>query len=139
MKGIAYYITESIDDPARIFIIIKPGFFKYTQQILEYFRKEGWVVEKQRSKRLLLKEARQLYKIHKDEDWYKDLCIYMSSDITTAFILKNEDLKMSPKIFEGTSSIKDVIRKEYGESDMRNVIHSSDSPEHMRQEQSIYF
>lgn len=139
MKAISVYLNESLHKPAEIFIIIKPGFFQYTQNILDCFAEEGWKILKQRSKKLLLKEARQLYKIHKNEDFYDDLCKYMSSDITTAFILRNEDKEMSDKIFHETSAIKDDIREKYGESDMRNVIHSSDSLEHMIQEQSIYF
>lgn len=139
MKDLTLFLAESIIDPARIFIIIKPGFFKYSKDILDRFNQDGWDVEKSRTKKLLLKEAKELYKIHKKEDWYKPLCEYMSSEPTTAFILINKGLKMSPKIFDMVGEIKDEIREKYGESDMRNVMHSSDSIDHMRHEQSIYF
>lgn len=133
------YLNESLHEPARIFVIIKPGFFKYSQQILERFAVDGWEVEKSRTKQLLLKEAKRLYSIHKKEDWYKPLCEYMSSEPTTAFILINKKRQKSPSIFDEVGSIKDEIRNEYGESDMRNVMHSSDSFEHMRNEMSVYF
>ena len=141
MKNLNEILAESVNNSnaARIFIIIKPGFFNIAQDILNKFKEAGYIIEKQTSKKLLLKEAKQLYKIHKDEDWYNDLCDYMSSDITTAFILINKNKKMSPQIFKEINLIKDEIRNEYGESDMRNVIHSSDSINHMKQEQSIYF
>lgn len=139
MKNITEYLLESINNPARIFIIIKPGFFKYSAGILQRFAQDGWVVEKSRTKQLLLREARALYKIHKKEDWYKPLCDYMASEPTTAFILKNDNIEMSPDVFKQTIAIKDEIREKYGESDMRNVIHSSDSIEHMNDEKSIYF
>ncbi len=139
MESLTTHLTESLHNPAEIFIIIKPGFFQYTQDILNRFAEGGWKILKQRSKKLLLQEAKQLYKIHKKEDFYKDLCKYMSSDITTAFILRNDKLKQSPDTFKETTKIKDEIRDKYGESDMRNVIHSSDSLEHMNQEKSIYF
>lgn len=141
MKAIKTYLTEEIErgKDARIFIVIKPGFLKYSQQILQAFFDEDWEIEKQTSKQLLLKEAQKLYSIHKKEDWYKPLCEYMSSEKTTAFILVNHNMKMSKTVFEHTSKIKDELREKYGESDMRNVIHSSDSLEHMKQEQAIYF
>ena len=139
MKSITHYLNESLLHPARIFIIVKPGFFKYSQEILERFAKDGWELEKSRTKQLLPKEAKALYKIHKDEEWYKPLWEYMSSEPTTAFILINRQKSMTPSIFAETSAIKDEIREKYGESDMRNVIHSSDSIEHMEHEQHIYF
>lgn len=141
MKSIKTYLTEEVErgKDARIFIVIKPGFLKYSQQILQAFFDEDWEIEKQTSKQLLLKEAQKLYSIHKKEDWYKPLCEYMSSEKTTAFILVNHNMKMSKTVFEHTGKIKDELREKYGESDMRNVIHSSDSLEHMKQEQAIYF
>lgn len=139
MKRLSEFLTESVKNAARIFIIIKPGYFNKAQDILERFEEVGYTIERQTSKKLLLREARSLYKIHKDEDWYKDLCDYMSSGVTTAFILINKDKKMSPEVFEEVGAIKDEIRDKFGESDMRNVMHSSDSVEHMKHEQSIYF
>lgn len=139
MKSLTTHLYEAIKDPARIFIIIKPGFFKHTKEILEMFAEEGWKIERSTTKQLLLSEARTLYKIHKDEKWYQPLCEYMSSEPTTAFILRNDDLDMSPEIFKQTNAIKDRVREKYGESDMRNVMHSSDSIQHMQQERSVYF
>lgn len=138
MKNLAQYLTESSFDPGRIFIIVKPGFAKLTHKILEEFESEGWYVEKSRPKVLTLKEAKKLYDIHKKEEWYEPLCEYMSSDISTAFILRSS-APMDKHVFEDTGKIKDRIREKYGESDMRNVIHSSDSYEHMKHEMSVYF
>lgn len=135
----SYMLTESAKDPGRIFIIIKPGFEKLSQIILEKFADAGWKLEMSKTKTLLLSEAKKLYAIHKKEEWYKPLCEYMSSGPTMAFILRNDSIPMTPKVFEITGAIKDEIRDEYGESDMRNVIHSSDSIEHMNEEKAIYF
>ena len=135
----SYMLTESAKNPGRIFVIVKPGFLKLSQTILERFAEDGWKLEMSKTKQLLLSEAKKLYAIHKKEDWYKPLCEYMSSEPTTAFILKNDAVPMSPKVFELTGAIKDEIREEYGESEMRNVIHSSDSIEHMATEKAIYF
>jgi nucleoside diphosphate kinase len=60
----------------------------------------------------------------------------MSSDITRAFIFTKET---NDDEFKEASRIKDEIREEWGESDMRNVVHSSDSKENFEKEASIYF
>ena len=139
MKTLLSYINESNESTqnSKIFVIIKPGFTDLSGEIIKEFKKRGFVVDKIRTKRLLLSEAKELYKIHKDEKFYEPLCKYMSSDISTAIIFRNDNLLMS--IFRVVGNIKDKIRKEYGESDMRNVIHSSDSYEHMQDEYKVYF
>lgn len=134
MISLYEYITESLND--KIFVIIKPGFLNLSDEILEKFMSNGYELYQMKTKKLLLSEAKELYSIHKEEDFYEDLCKYMSSDLSTAIIFKNSNSK---NIFEDTKKIKDSIRKQYGESDMRNVIHSSDSLSHMINEQSIYF
>lgn len=139
MKGLSEYLLESLVHPGRIFIIIKPGFLNKSQEILQKFEENGWKMERQVSKKLLEKEAKSLYKIHKKEDWYDDLVKYMSSELSMGVILINNNIKMSKSIFEEISAVKDTIRAEMGESEMRNVIHSSDSYEHMREEAGIYF
>jgi nucleoside diphosphate kinase len=60
----------------------------------------------------------------------------MSSGPCRAFIIGKAN---SMKPFEEVAKIKDEIRKKYGESDMRNVLHSSDSAENMEHEASIFF
>lgn len=141
MKSLKSKLNELgllVDRKKYIFTVIKPGFLNIGQKIIERFEEDGWKVSKMRTKQLLLSEARLLYSVHKKEDFYKDLCIYMSSGPSTAIIFTKDDL-MDNDIFKEVSEIKDEIRKEYGESDMRNVLHSSDSLEHMEVEQVIYF
>ena len=65
----------------KIFVIIKPGFLQHSQSIIERFKERGWKVEKTRVKKLLLSEAKSLYKVHKEEDFYKPLCEYMKRKI----------------------------------------------------------
>ena len=82
-----------------------------------------------------MSEAKELYKVHAQEDFYEDLCKYMSSGLSTAMIL----YKKSDNVFKDFEKLKDKIREEYGESDMRNVIHSSDSYKNFTHESQIYF
>lgn len=125
-------------DKQYIFTVIKPGALQYAKKIIEMFEKCGWEVAKLRTKQLLRKEAKKLYAVHKEEHFYNDLCKYMSSGPSMA-ILYTRDKLPNPDIYKEVEELKDKIRDKFGESDMRNVLHSSDSYEHMQKEMGIYF
>lgn len=138
MENLATYLSTNISDPMRkdhVFVIIKPGFYNLANDLFAIFADHGYKIVKSKTKRLTLEEAKSLYKVHKKEDFYNDLCKYMTSDITMAFILK----KKSDDIFKEFAKLKDQIREKYGESDMRNVLHSSDSYKNFTHESQIYF
>ena len=131
--------SSNVDDSKyNIFVIIKPGFLKDSQFIINEFEKRGWVVDRIKTKRLLLSEAKRLYEPHKKEEWFNDLCNYMSSDLSMGVIFI-KDKPMTKKMFDETNKIKDIIRNSLGESEMRNAIHSSDSLERLQIERGIYF
>jgi nucleoside-diphosphate kinase len=114
------------------FVIIKPEFLRYQQEIEDILLSNGFSINKKLKKTLSLDEAMNLYKMHENEDFYEDLCKYMSSGDSIGYILnnrKNKDL----------SKLKDQIREKYGKSDMKNVMHSSDSQENVTRESKIYF
>lgn len=130
--------TVNITDPMNsnhVFVVIKPGFERLLGELCQLFKDKGYKIEKIKTKRLILSEAKDMYKMHSKEEFYKPLCEYMSSGLTTAFILK----KKSKNIFKEFAKLKDEIREKYGESDMRNVIHSSDSYKNFKHESSVYF
>lgn len=138
MESLTTYLSSNISDPMRkdhVFVIIKPGFYNLSSELFNIFTEHDYKVIKSKTKRLTLDEAKSLYKVHKKEDFYNDLCKYMSSDITMAFILK----KKSDNIFKEFAKLKDEIREKYGESDMRNVLHSSDSYKNFTHESQVYF
>jgi nucleoside-diphosphate kinase len=122
----------------RVFVIIKPGFIDKTKEILNIFKKYGWELDLTTIKQLQLSEAKALYAVHKNEDFYKDLCNYMSSGPSRAMILKKPGV-LTQKTFDAIATIKNIIRDKWGESDMKNVLHSSDSYESMQNEYVIYF
>lgn len=133
MKQLKEYLTDPKKD--EVFVIIKPGFLKKSDEIMKTIKDDGFELVKTRTKLLTLKEAQTLYKIHKEEEWYKPLCDYMSSDLSLGLLFRSKDKDPLKKMGE----IKNKIREKFGESDMRNVMHSSDSYEHMLDEQCIYF
>ena len=139
LKQILKEVSEfSTQNEKVLFVIIKPGFLNLTKEVIDTMVEHGWEFKRIKSKRLLLSEAQQLYKIHKKEDWYESLCKYMASDITIG-LLFHKPGQVERKDFKEMDEIKDGIREKYGESDMRNVIHSSDSFKHLKDEASLYF
>lgn len=138
MKTLTDYLSTNFSDPMlknHVLVVVKPGFENMISTICDIFKTNGYTIVKTKTTRLTLEQAKELYKVHKKEKFYDDLCNYMSSGITTAFILK----KKSDNIFDEFAKLKDKIREEYGESDMRNVLHSSDSYKNFTHESQIYF
>ena len=135
MKNLREYLVEDPLKKNHVLVVIKPGFENLLGTLCELFKQNGYKIVKTKTKRLLESEAKSLYMVHAKEDFYEDLCKYMSSGPSTAMIL----YKKSDNIFKDFEKLKDMIREEYGESDMRNVIHSSDSYENFTHESPIYF
>ena len=123
---------------AWIFAVVKPGFENKCKDIIELFEKKGWKLSRTRTKQLTLREAHQLYLVHKKEKFYEDLCEYMASDISVGLIFEKPG-KISKAIFDEVGKIKDIVREKWGRDDMRNVLHSSDSLSAMERESELYF
>lgn len=138
MKSLRQHLIHINPNYKSIFVVIKPGFLKLSDEVIKFYKKHGWNIEKTTIKQLTLEEAKELYKVHEKESFYEDLCNYMSSDLSRAFIFyKISNLKTDP--FKEATTLKEEVRKTWGESDMRNVVHSSDSLENMQHESAVYF
>lgn len=138
MKDLATYLSSNLSDPMRrghVLVVVKPGFEHLLSTLTQMFIDNHYEIIKSVTKRLQLSEAKQLYKIHKKEDFYNDLCEYMSSGPSTAFILK----KNTDNVFKDFAKIKDTVREKYSQSEMRNVLHSSDSYKNFTHEAGVYF
>lgn len=120
-----------------VFIIVKPGAQQYNDNILSMLKSEGWDIYSTKVKTLNKYEAGMLYKVHQDKPFYNDLCEYMSSGISRAYIMCREFKFSDP--FKDMERIKDQVRSKYGKNDMENVMHSSDSRQSMLNEMGIYF
>lgn len=121
------------------FIVIKPGFLNLSEEILKMFTDEGFIIEKTRPKVLTETEAKQLYEVHKEEDFFDALVKYMASGESIGVMFKPSKPMKEKTLFNKIDKLKDEIRKKWGESDMRNVMHSSDNLQNMKDESSIYF
>lgn len=136
MKSLISLLNESLQQ--QVFVVLKPGSLDLAQVVIERFEQSGWKVARTTTKQLLLEEAKKLYEVHKKEDFYKSLCEYMASGPCRAFIFTKRGTQSS-KSFKEVAEIKEEIREKYGESDMRNVLHSSDNSNAMEKEARIFF
>lgn len=142
MRNLSAYVVKELGifspEQSHGFILIKPGEEKYSQAIIRMFEDRGWSVAKVRTKTLLEKEAKALYAPHKDKDFFKPLVQYMISGPCTGIVLTRKG-EASKKDFKDIAEVKDLVRERWGESDMRNVLHSSDSEERFKEEAGIFF
>lgn len=142
-RGLKDHVQESLrrdavlNNTKRVFIVIKPEFLIHSNEILKMFQEEGFRVIAQKMKKLTLKEAHKLYKVHKDEEFFDKLCEYMSSGPSLGVDLYYD--KNYYNVFRVVDDLKEKIRKLYGVDEMRNAIHGSDSRENMERESKLYF
>lgn len=121
----------------KVFVVIKPHFESLSPKVIKMFMDEGFLLGKSRPKLLTRLEAQKLYRVHQKEEFFNNLVKYMTSGISTGLLFQHHyDTKTA---FEKVQRIKDAVREKYSESDMRNVIHSSDNLENMEREARIYF
>lgn len=143
MKTLREFILEQLNVPDNVkaFTIIKPGFLDHEEEIHQHIMSKGFIMHDHTSPmRLTTAQAQELYKPHEDKDFYGDLCTYMSSDDIVAAMWTFDNEKHS-----GTNTvslmkeIKDHFRDKYGEDEMKNCMHSSDSLENVKREAKIIF
>lgn len=124
-------------NPYNVFVVVKPEFIKKNREIMSLFLDDDeYTVSKYMCKRLNYDEATDLYRVHENESFFEDLCKYMSSGLSIGYCLNytgNDDP------VKHTEKIKEVIRKTFGKDEMKNALHSSDSPENVYRESKIYF
>lgn len=132
MKTFVNFLKESMNEP-NAFVILKPEFLNNDQEWKNMLKDHGWNFLTSEQKKLTLDQAKDLYSPHKDKDFYDELCKYMSSgECICADCYK--DCKDPVKDME---KVKDKVRKKWGINDMKNVMHSSDSPENVKRESQI--
>lgn len=134
MKTFTQFIKEQ-NAGLNAFVILKPEFLKYEQQWLDMLKNNDWQIIQKKKLKLTHEQAEELYKMHKDKDFYKDLCNYMSSDdciCCTCHKDCGDPIKEMKKL-------KDKARDAWGKSEMKNAMHSSDSLENVERESKVVF
>lgn len=134
MKTLIQFIKEQSAE-LNAFVILKPEFLKYEQQWLDMLTNNDWQIIQKKKLKLTHEQAEELYKMHKDKDFYKDLCDYMSSDDCICCAC-HKDCK-DP--INEMKKLKDKARDAWGKSEMKNAMHSSDSLKNVERESKIVF
>lgn len=136
MINLKEYINESKENKQyNMFIIIKPGFLSVKDEIFKIIEEDGWEIVNKKTFKMPHETAEKLYEMHKDKDFYTDLCDYMSSRrciCCTCF----KDCKSPVKSMD---RLKSKIRDKFGKDELHNCMHSSDSDKNVRREKNIIF
>ena len=120
------------------FIIIKPGFLKYTDNIIKDLHRLDFTVIEALEKTLTEEQAETIYSVHKGKSFYKKLIKYMTSGPSIGMILLSPFSDRESAI-ETLKQLKDKYRKRYSIDKTHNVIHSSDSYQNVIYEAEAFF
>ena len=125
--------------------IIKPDAVERNlqEEIKNEFKKNGFVISKEKKIHILKQEAEKFYKVHETKPFYNDLCSYLSSGPIIVMALQKENAVLDNRKLMGATNPKDAvdgtIRKKYGLSIDKNSVHGSDSPENAKIEIGFFF
>ena len=125
--------------------IIKPDAVerKLENEIKEMFRKNGFLIIKEKKIQIEKSEAEKFYKVHETKPFYNDLCDYLSSGPIIVMILEKENAVLGNRELMGATNPNDAdegtIRKKYGISIDKNSVHGSDSIENAKIEIDFFF
>ena len=89
-------------------------------------------------KRLSLKEAMELYKVHSEHDWYIDLVEWMTRGKCVVIVVSSPVWEIE-ELIRYTRNIVKVVRGVFQTDTKNNVIHASDSPEAAERELKIFY
>ena len=125
--------------------IIKPDAVERNleNEIKEMFKKNGFLILKEKKIQIEKSEAEKFYKVHETRPFYNDLCDYLSSGPILVMILEKENAISGNRKLMGATNPNDAeegtIRKKYGISIDKNSVHGSDSVENAKIEIDFFF
>ena len=125
--------------------IIKPDAVERNlqEEIKNEFKKNGFLIVKEKKIHTSKIEAEQFYKIHQTKPFYNDLCTYLSSGPIVVMALEKENAVLDNRKLMGATNPKEAnegtLRKKYGISIDKNSVHGSDSVENAKIEIDFFF
>ena len=120
------------------FIIIKPGFLKYTDIIIKDLHRHDFIVIEAKEKTLTKDEAEIIYSCHKGKPFFDKLIRYMTSGPSIGMILLSP-FSDRESATETLKQLKEKYRKRYSIDKTHNVMHSSDSYQNALYEAEAFF
>ncbi len=129
----------------RTFSIIKPDATRrnLTGKINARFEDKSLRIVAQRRIWMTRSQAEQFYSVHKERQFFKSLCTFMTSGPVVVQVLEGEDaIARNREIMGATNpanAAAGTIRKDFAESMEANSVHGSDSPENAASEIAYFF
>tara|TARA_Y100000817_G_scaffold306190_1_gene291133 strand:+ start:517 stop:927 length:411 start_codon:yes stop_codon:yes gene_type:complete len=125
--------------------IIKPDAVERNlqEEIKNEFKKNGFLIVKEKKIHISKIEAEQFYKVHQSKPFYNDLCEYLSSGPIVVMALEKENAILDNRMLMGATNPSEAkegtLRKKYGISIDKNSVHGSDSAENAEIEIDFFF
>tara|TARA_B100000965_G_scaffold399184_1_gene418587 strand:+ start:44 stop:454 length:411 start_codon:yes stop_codon:yes gene_type:complete len=125
--------------------IIKPDAVERNLQdeIKSVFKKNGFLIVKEKKIHISKTEAEQFYKVHQTKPFYNDLCDYLSSGPILVMVLEKDNAVLDNRKLMGATNPNEAeegtLRKRYGISIDKNSVHGSDSIENAKTEINFFF
>jgi len=129
----------------RTLTIIKPDAVagKLTGRIVERLERENFRIIAAKLVRLTQSQAEGFYAVHRERPFFPSLTKYMTEGPVLVMVLEAEDAIRRLRTVMGATdpaqAAEGTIRKQYGSSIERNVVHGSDAPETARFEIGYFF
>lgn len=126
MKSFTEKITENenITREPNGFCLLKPGCAdEHADDFCRLLEHYGWDILSKKRCRLSSQDAADLYVSLANEPYYGDLCDYMSSGDCFCCSCRTDAADPIAEM----ASFKKLVREMWGEDEMRNAMHSSDS------------
>ena len=125
--------------------IIKPDAVERNLQdeIKNEFKKNGFLISKEKKIHISKQEAEQFYKVHETKPFYNELCSYLSSGPIIVMALQKENAVLQNRKLMGATNPKEAeegtLRQKYGISIDKNSVHGSDSLDNAIKEIDFFF
>jgi len=125
--------------------IVKPDGVqrKLAGAIISKIEKEGLILRGMKVLRLTRERAEKFYAVHADKPFYRSLVEFMTSGPIVVMVIGGHDsIDRWRNLMGATDPAKakyNTIRREYGTSIERNVVHGSDSAANAKIEVAFFF
>ena len=125
--------------------IIKPDAVERNlqEEIKNEFKKNGFLIVKEKKIHITKTEAEQFYKVHETKPFFNDLCAYLSSGPIVVMVLEKDSAVLDNRQLMGATNPQEAndgtLRKKYGISIDKNSVHGSDSVENAKIEINFFF
>jgi nucleoside-diphosphate kinase len=129
----------------RTLVILKPDAVKknIAGEILGRFEKAGLRIAAIKKRLLTTQDAMTFYAVHKGKPFYEELALFMSEGPVIAVVLEGDNAISRARAIMGATNPANAaygtIRKDFADSNQRNAVHGSDSPESVAIEIPFFF